>query len=329
MNPDRNTQPLDPYEEFMAWYQSRAQNPDASTVPWNLRANWEELMNSETETEWLVENVWPVGRQLHIHAPAKTGKSLLGLWMAARISQGFDAFTGEPMKPRHMVYLDDEMTKLDIRNRVLDMGFSAPDLENLAYYLYPGIPPLDTPRGGQVLCQLARHEQADGIVLDTLTRFVQGEENNNDTYKNFYLHTGSALKAMNVALLRFDHEGHTSGRSRGASSKADDVDIVMRYQAKDSDGYTLTRKFSRITDIPENIDLQLTTDPLEFTSGPRTWPAGTADKVKELNAANVPTDATRAKASQLLREAGYVPGKNAILAAALKFRQNSNLGLLP
>ena len=39
-------------------------------------------------------------------------------------------------------------------------------------------------------------------------------------------------------MLRLDHEGHQTGHSRGASSKADDVDLVYHLKEVDGNGPT-------------------------------------------------------------------------------------------
>ncbi len=54
------------------------------------------------------------------------------------------------------LYLDCEMTPDDLRERLGDMGYGpGDDLEPLAYYSLPSLPPLDTPEGGAVT-ELAR-----------------------------------------------------------------------------------------------------------------------------------------------------------------------------
>jgi hypothetical protein len=54
---------------------------------------------------------------------------------------------------------------------------------------------------------------------------VKGEENDNDTWLNFYKHTGLALKQAKVALIRLDHTGKDGTKGeRGGSAKRGDVD---------------------------------------------------------------------------------------------------------
>lgn len=59
------------------------------------------------------------------------------------------------------------------------------------------------------------------VVIDTISRAVGGEENDNDTWLNFYQYTGLRLKQAKVSVIRLDHTGKdlTEGE-RGGSAKA-------------------------------------------------------------------------------------------------------------
>ena len=56
------------------------------------------------------------------------------------------------------------------------------------------LPPLDTQRGGEVLEEIVRRDAPELVVLDTMARVVQGDENDAGTYTNFYAHSGVRLK---------------------------------------------------------------------------------------------------------------------------------------
>ena len=288
--------------------------------------DWEALFAGDTDHEWLVEDVWPLGRQLHIFAAKKTGKSLLMLWIAANLAYGRDPFTGRRQDPQRVTYLDYEMTEDDIRERLEEMGFTADQLKNLRYYLHPPIPPLDTSAGGAALLALAQRDESVAVVLDTVSRVIQGEENSNDTFRNFYRHTGMRLKAAGIGLARLDHEGHDGGRSRGASAKADDVDVVWRL-TKSDDGLTLTRTVARMSWIAERVDIQMKTEPLLFVRTDDSWPAGTRDKAAELDRLGLPTEVTRRAAIDALKSAGITPGKTTVISKAIAYRKH-NISIL-
>ena len=276
--------------------------------------------------DWLIERFWPLGAHLHIFASPKTGKSLLGLWVAANIAIGRDPFSWDPIQRRIVAYLDNEMTEQDVQERLNDMGFDYEQLHGwLRYFCYPVIAPMDTELGGFETLQLMEDENSEVLIIDTLSRVVKGEENSNDTYRNFYNFTGRLLKAHDKSVLRFDHAGHDKSKSRGASSKADDVDLVFgleRRNINDEPGFRLTRTHARYSGIDEQVELATTDEPFTIKSTRvRSWSESAIRKAKELESAHVPIEATQREAIGLLKVAGFAPGKTTILNEALKLRQ--------
>ena len=324
--PDRSTNddapPLTdadaPEDPRVASHRTDTDKTDTILLPDQI--DWEALYAREPHTDWLVEDFWPVGRQLHIFAPRKAKKSLVTLWIAGNLASGLDPFTGTKCEPIHVTYLDHEMTEDDVLERLEAMGFQPDDLTRLHYYLLPSMPPLDTPDGGGRLMRLLERDQSKAVIIDTLSRVVKGEENSNDTYQAFYANTGRRLKQAGISLARLDHEGHEAGRSRGASSKADDVDIVWRLQATD-DGVAFVRKASRISWVPERVDLTQRDEPLSFTTGLQSWPAGTAAKAKELDKIGAPLKISKRQAVLMLKDNGYEPGRHDVLLKAIRHRQ--------
>lgn len=310
------------YEEFINWYTSRQLGID--TAPEYNPVIWAELADEEFELVWLVDGLWPTGKHLHLFAAHKTGKSLISLHIAVSLAMGKDPFTGSPIQPHDVTYIDKEMTRQDLQERLFDMGLTQAmkqgGLDKLHYHFYPNIGYLDTVEGGGRLMQWVDKDGSDVVIIDTLSRVVKGEENSNDTYKNFYNYTGAALKANGIAMLRLDHEGHQVGHSRGASSKADDVDLVYHLKMMDT-GLMLEMKFSRISYVRKTITLAQGADVLDFTSTDlKSWPAGTVDRAKELDSLGVPDGLSLRKTQKWLREHDYTVGRTEVLSAAIKYR---------
>jgi len=306
----------------------RGQQPNARPANMAVPKDWYAVFNRDRNESWLVADFWPSGRQIHIHAKRKTGKSIVALWIAANIANGVDPFTGYSQPPVVVAYIDLEMSEDDLLERIEAMGFTPETLGNLRYFQEGRpFPPLDTQAGGEALLDLLLYEQAQAVFLDTFARVVQGDENNNDTYRAFYRWTGGPLKNAGIALGRLDHEGHLEGRSRGASAKADDVDIV--YQLRESeDGYQFVRKASRINSVGEIFNISRRDDPsLAFSRTGQAWPSGTIEKVEELDELDVPIETTRRAAANALKEAGRTIGNTRVLNAAIQYRKHRILGL--
>jgi hypothetical protein len=288
--------------------------------------DWPQLANETLELEWLVEGMWPMGKQVALFAAHKTGKSLLSLHIAASIVLGVDAFTGAPITPRRVMYLDREMSRADIQERLFDMGhyerMMKGELEPLRYALHPVMPPLDTAEGGRWLLAQAKEERCDAVIVDTLARVVEGPEDKADTYKAFSIHTGGLLIANGIALMRLDHEGKKQGEMRGSSAKGDDVDIA--YQMKEVDGgYLLVRHLSRVGYVAETIVIRMSEDPLSFvtTSARVSYVVGTPERAKELANLGLPIDISVRGAQRWLRDRGLTVGKNNVLTDAIKYRK--------
>lgn len=284
------------------------------------------LREREFNYDWLVGSFWPVDAHIHIFAAPKTGKSLLTLWIAANLALGRDAFTGEPIKRYRVAYVDNEMTERDLQERLNDMGLPFEELEGwLLYFSYPTLPPMDTESGGLETLSMMQHYDSNVLILDTLSRVVRGEENSNDTYRNFYGFTGRLLKANNVAMARLDHAGHDPKKSRGASAKADDVDLVYGLERRagrdESPGYRLMRTHARMGGISETIELLLVDDPISIKSTAiRSWSDHAIRKAKELDSIDAPLALSMREASKLLRDAELGPGKTIYLMEAIRLR---------
>lgn len=313
---------MGPIEEFYARRQARLESEQNGDLPdpYNF-IDWNVAWNSDFELEWLVDGLWPLGRHLHIFASAKSGKSLLMLWIAANIACGRDPFTQASITPRMVVYVDFEMTMQDVIERLQDMGFEADQIKSLRYALHPMLKPLDTNEGGQECLAMCQSVGADVVIFDTLSRVVRGEENSNDTYRNFHLYTGMRLKAAGISMARLDHEGKVLGTSRGASAKADDVDLIYQLVPVDG-GIKLKKTAARVSFTRDEMTVTRTDEPLGFAAtGVKLWPSNVLDKAKELDEAGVPLDVSRRQASLMLKAAGKPTGKTTVLNSALAYRK--------
>jgi hypothetical protein len=105
------------------------------------------------------------------------------------------------------------------------MGYGPDDLDYLDYLSFPTFAALNSPRGAAELLAAVKAYASEVVVIDTVSRAINGEENSNDTWLEFYLHTGLQLKQLGVAMIRLDHSGKDESKGmRGGSAKAGDVD---------------------------------------------------------------------------------------------------------
>lgn len=299
-----------------------------------LLLDWTQFWDEDDrEADWLAEPLLPARRSVALFADGGVGKSLLALWLAAGLATGRDLF-GVSHPLAHVLYLDYEMTRADLRERLEDMGYGAgDDLKHLHYALLPDLGPLDSRAGGDAVVALAERVEADLVVVDTFGRAVAGKENDADTVRDWYRWTGVRLKNAGRGFVRIDHSGkvHELGQ-RGSSAKNDDVDIVWHLTRLDEGRFRLKTRKRRLPWVPETVELELLeTDNVigyRVLVGALTYPNGTAAVADDLDRVAVPLDWGRPKAAKALRDAG-LKARNTVLSAAIKYRRERVENLSP
>jgi hypothetical protein len=116
----------------------------------------------------------------------------------------------------------------DLFDRVKDMGYGyGTDLSRVRYALLPTLRPPDTADGARALIGLVDSVQGEWpdhhlvLITDTIGRAVSGKENDSDTFRDFYKHTGIELRRRAVTWVRLDHEGKDGNRGQRTALSPD------------------------------------------------------------------------------------------------------------
>src|SRR5690606_23090838 len=173
----------------------------AAYTPVDWHALWE---RAPEDIPWLCEPLIAAGRLVAIYSPPKVGKSLITLEIAAALATGRPVLGNPPRPPKRVVYVDLENSGEDIHERLSAMGYTPDDLGNLLYFSFPSLPALDSARRGRHLLALAVALLGDLVVIDTVSRTIQGGENDADTFHQLHRHALAPLKGRGVAVLRLD-----------------------------------------------------------------------------------------------------------------------------
>jgi AAA domain len=267
--------------------------------------DWAEFWNRDPSTEdWLIWPLVPAGRGVALYAPAKAGKSLIVLALAAMAATGQASLDGSHRDPVNVLYLDYEMTLDDLQERLEAFGYGPEsDLTRLHYASLPSLPNLNSPEGAKRVIELVEATSAQVVVIDTFGRAVDGEENSNDVTRDFYRWTGLALKAINVAFLRTDHAGKdvTKGQ-RGGSAKNDDVDLVWQL-TRVHGGVMLKATHRRMGWVPEQV--MITVDDSKgwelTTTNDESYPAGVMELAGTLDSLGVSVDASSTTCNRAIK----------------------------
>ena len=143
------------------------------------------------------------------------------------------------------------------------MGYTPNDLDNLKLLSFPNMAALDSEKGSKELLAAVNVYGAEVVVIDTVSRAIAGDENENDTWLDFYRHTGLKLKQAKIALIRLDHSGKDESKGqRGGSAKSGDVDAVWRMSRATDDLYDLTCEANRLPITERQLTIRRHEGPL-------------------------------------------------------------------
>lgn len=287
--------------------------------------DWQEFFAIDhDDQEWLLEPLFAKGRSMSLYAGAKTGKSWLCLAACLALATGREFLAQPAGRKVNVLYCDFEMSSADLYDRIVAFGYGpGDDLSHLHYALLPSLPPLDTDAGGAALLAAALAVGAELVVIDTTSRVISGDENDADTMRAFYRHTGLRLKQAGITWARLDHAGKdVSKGARGSSAKNDDVDVVLRLERTDA-GQKLTATHRRMSWYPEVTNVNVTEDAdgiVTFGRQAPSWPAGTKELADWMDKAGLPLDVTESDLRAAMKDAGQKAGAKKFRAAK-KFRQ--------
>ncbi|MBB6001343.1 hypothetical protein HNR25_005174 [Streptomonospora salina] len=293
----------------------------AAYAPLDWHALWEQ---TPEEVPWLCEPLIAAGRLVAVYSPAKAGKSLLLLEVAAGLATGRPVLGNPARSPQRVVYVDIENSGADVQERLQAMGYGPGDLDNLVYYSFPSLPELDSREGGRHLLALAVAHGAELVVIDTVSRVIAGKENDSDTFHALYRHALAPLKGRGVAVIRLDHSGKDAEQGqRGSSAKASDVDAVWMLIKRSETSIHLKRQESRSAHGSDLVQLTRRGEPLrhEVVGGPEPVNGRVSEVVATLDELALPDAVGRDRARKALADSGHKVGTGD-LAAAIKARKD-------
>ncbi|MDQ0907780.1 hypothetical protein QFZ22_003765 [Streptomyces canus] len=196
------------------------------------------------------------GDYISIIGDGKVGKSVLCHDWAWRMSTA-GSFLGSAMDEAiPVLYLDRENPIQVYVDHFRSYGATPSTMGDLTFMSYPPMPPLDTAEGGKVFLELIKQTGAKVVFLDTISRFVEGDENANDTWLKVYRNCIVALREYDpsITVVRIDHFGKDKSKGgRGGSAKEQDVDSVYELKKENGSSFKLERTHTRTGIGPEEI----------------------------------------------------------------------------
>ena len=294
--------------------------------------DWHELWADEDEEEWIIEPILPARRLVALYSAPKVGKSLLMLELAVATAMGSEALGAKIDRPRRVLYVDFENDpKADVRERLKAMGYGPDDLGNLYYLSFPTLGGLDSEQGAAELMAAVQAYECEVVVIDTVSRSITGDENENDTWLAFYRHTGLAMKQAGIAMIRLDHAGKDESKvQRGGSAKVGDVDAVWRMSKITDEVFQLECEANRMPVMEKVLVLNRDTTPLRHQvkgDGLRSaWEAKVDQAMKVLEMEQIPLDMGVHKAWDQVKRFGVA--RDPLREAIRQRRQQAGIATL-
>lgn len=208
------------------------------------RLDWYEAFNTDfSQIDYLPGRFMERGQQVALVGDGKVGKTLFVHEWLWRCVTGRSFLGDERRDPLRVLYFDRENSLRDIVTRMLAFGAKPVELqEPFDYRRFPKFTGgLDAaPLAVVELMAIVDESKPDIVVLDTVSRFIEGKENDSDTWLALYRRVHAPLKDRGIAGVRLDHMGKDAERgSRGSSAKSQDVDHVWEMTRTDE---SLTRE---------------------------------------------------------------------------------------
>lgn len=217
--------------------------------------DWAEAFSLDFSTvDWMPGKMFEAGQQVSLVGDGKVGKSLFSLEWAWQAASGMPFLYDFNHAPVRVLYLDRENSLRDIVTRLQAFGATPDELELFKYASFPSLRPIDSEAGALELVELVDHHRPEVVIVDTVSRFIEGKEDSSDTWLAVYRRFHAHLKARGITGLRLDHFGKDTGRgARGSSAKAQDVDHVWELSATGTD---TTKDHSGVTTVTTKLKLK-------------------------------------------------------------------------
>jgi hypothetical protein len=199
-----------------------------------------------------------------ISAATGLGKTNFGLALAMRCSSGMDFLHWKSRRRCRVLYIDGEMSRPLLRQRVLDeearVGLILETFFALSHEDVPGFKPLNTPEGQAWLkAFIKKIGGVDLIVFDNIMSLTVGDPKEPEAWQKT-IPLVHALTRDSVGQIWIHHTGHDETKSYGDKSREWQLDTVAHFDAvkrEDTDiSFSMTFKKARERTPATRFDFQ-------------------------------------------------------------------------
>lgn len=242
-----------------------ASGHDLASLLMPVRDDWlipaDEFSAQPAPISWLVKR-WLQSRALiMVHGPSGGGKTFVVLDWCLRMASGTPDWCGQKVRPGNVVYLAGEGHH-GLRGRVAAWRHHH-SVGSLSMWLSRDGCDLNTPAGYLKVVEQVRAlpERPALIVVDTLHRFLAGDENSAQDAKTMLDACNALMREFDCAVLLVHHTGvseEAQHRARGSSAWRGALDIeISVVPAKDGAPMEIIQRKSKDAEIAETVYLAL------------------------------------------------------------------------
>lgn len=226
----------------------------------------DEFCQQPAPLQWLVKGWLPRESLVMVHGPSGGGKTFVLIDWMMRIATGAEEWQGKPVKPGTVIYLAGEGHH-GLRGRFAAWKQHYGSSPSRLWVSSSGCD-LNTPEGYQKVVQSISAvirktgEAPAAICVDTLHRFLHGDENSAQDAKTMLDACGSLIREFGCAVVLVHHTGvsdEAQHRARGSSAwrGALDMEISVVPGANDNPIKLVQRKAKDSEEAPDAfVDLQ-------------------------------------------------------------------------
>ena len=210
---------------------------------------------------WIVKHWLQADALIMVHGPSGGGKTFVVLDWCLSIAAGLPEWCGHKVKPGHVVYLAGEGHH-GLRGRIAAWKHQR-QAQKLSMWLSKDGCDLNTPAGYAKVAEQIRALPITPtlIVVDTLHRFLQGDENSAQDAKTMLDACNALMSQFGCSVILVHHTGvseEAQHRARGSSAWRGALDIEISVSPARSDfPMTLIQRKSKDAEMAAPVHLDL------------------------------------------------------------------------
>jgi putative DNA primase/helicase len=229
------------------------------------KSNWlipaDDFSAQPAPISWLVKRWLQSQALIMVHGPSGGGKTFVVLDWCLRMASGMADWCGQRVRPGKVVYLAGEGHH-GLRGRVAAWKHHH-QAGSLAMWLSKDGCDLNTPTGYLQVVEQVRGlpENPAIIVVDTLHRFLAGDENSAQDAKTMLDACNSLMNEFNCSVILVHHTGvaeEAQHRARGSSAWRGALDIeISIVPGKDGVPMQIVQRKSKDAELAQTVHVEL------------------------------------------------------------------------